>query len=117
MTLPHYFKPKTYKPKFPDYEKGDTEAIQVLTDNSKIIINAKDKTECLRVINVLKTYIDPNFLKNLKPPKVGDRGGVYKKCRVTATQCAFFPDGQKNTVPEWTLKLREKDNKNKSSGK
>ncbi|NJN13887.1 MAG: hypothetical protein HC815_40870, partial [Richelia sp. RM1_1_1] len=107
-TIPHYNKPKTYKPKFPKYEKGDTEAIFILNDNSKIIINAKNKTEALKVINALKQFINPKFLKNTKPPKIGERSGSYKKVKVVPVRCHFFSKGQQNTAPDWSLKLREK---------
>ncbi|GAX42446.1 hypothetical protein NIES4075_34470 [Tolypothrix sp. NIES-4075] len=109
VTIPHYNKPQKYKPSFPKYEKGDIEGILVLNDNSKIIINAKNKTECIRVINAFKQFVDPTYLKEIQKPKVGDRAGVYKKVNVVPVRCHYFSKGQKNNVPDWSLSLREKD--------
>lgn len=107
VSIPHYNKPKTYKPGFLDYDKGDFEGILVLNDNSKIIINAKTKPECLRVIEHFKQFIDPKYLENIQKPKIGERPDVYKKVRVTAVRCHFFSTGQKQNPPDWSLKLRE----------
>lgn len=108
LTLPHYNKPKGYRPSFPSYHKGDTEGIQELSDNSKIIINAKSPVECKRVLNVLKQFVNPAYLKNINPPKIGNRdGSEYKKVRVVPVTMSFFPHGQANSRPEWSASLRK----------
>ena len=107
ITIPHYNKPKSYKPDFPKYQKGNFEGILVLNDNSKIIINAKTKAECLRVLKALKAYVNPKYTKDIQEPKIGERPGVYKEVNVTAVKCHFFSKGQKSEIPDWSLKLRE----------
>jgi hypothetical protein len=108
VTIPHYNKPKTSKPQFPRYEKGNFEGILVLSDNSKIIINAKNKTECQRVINALKAFVNPKYLKDARPPKIGERPGTYKRVNVVPVRCHYFSTGQQNTLPNWSLSLWDK---------
>ncbi|MEH2448943.1 MAG: hypothetical protein V7K18_25105 [Nostoc sp.] len=108
VTIPHYNKPKEYKPKFPQYDKGNFEGILVLKDNSKIIINAKSKPECTRVLENFKLFINPVYLKDIQLPKIGERPGVYKEVSVVHVYAHFFKDGQKDNVPTWSIKLRDK---------
>lgn len=98
MTIPHYDKPRSFKPSIPDFNKGDCELIATLKDNSKFILNAKDKASCLAVWGYVKTLINPEMLTG-KPPKTGDREGEYKKVKVKSTRLQFFSQGQKNFNP------------------
>ncbi|MBE9215687.1 hypothetical protein IQ247_23980 [Plectonema cf. radiosum LEGE 06105] len=108
VSLPHYNKQKTFKPDFPKYKKGNTEGVLVLTDNSKIIINASSKSEVIRVINSLKNFVDAKFLKGIQPPRIGERNKVYKSANVVPVRCSYFPKGQQDVAPEWSIKLWEK---------
>jgi collagen type III alpha len=108
LLLPHYRYGEAHKPNFLDYEKGNYRGIQVLRDNSKIIVWCKTEFECLRVINALKQYVDPDFLKGIKPPETTNSHKDYKEVPVTPTLCQFFPNGQKDAVPLWSKKLRDK---------
>ncbi|WP_017652141.1 hypothetical protein [Fortiea contorta] len=87
LILPHYRYGSQHQPKFPDYEKGDYRGIQVLNDNSKIIVWCKTETECSRVINALKQYVDPDRLKGIEPLQVTNSNQEYKKISVTPTLC------------------------------
>ncbi|BAZ69146.1 MAG: hypothetical protein KME28_18635 [Pelatocladus maniniholoensis HA4357-MV3] len=108
LIIPHYRYGKSHQAKFPDYEKGSYRGVQVLKDNSKIIVWCKSDTECLRVLNALKQYVDPDYLKGIEPPETTKSNRTYKEISVTPTLCQFFPLGQKDTVPEWSKKLRDK---------
>ncbi len=109
LYIPHYNKPKEYEASFPKYEKGDYRGILVLNDNSKIIVHCKSEPECLRVINALKHYVDPFYLKNIKEPETTKGNEKYKQVSVIPTLCQFFPKGQKDTIPLWSKKLRKRD--------
>ncbi|MBE9056350.1 alanine-zipper protein [Sphaerospermopsis sp. LEGE 08334] len=105
LTIPHYNKDKNYKLSLPEYEKGDYEGIKVLNDNSKIIVNAKNETVCLQVINAILAHVPRELKSGTQEPKIGKRKGVYKKCKVKPVRCHFFVDGQKDLVPTWSKSL------------
>jgi hypothetical protein len=106
MTIPHYNRPKGFKPQIPDYQKGDFEGVLTLNDNSKLVVNCISAAECKRVINALKAYIDPQMLPAKGGLKVGERNGVYKKVRVTATRLKFYHAGQQNFDPKKDFVVR-----------
>jgi hypothetical protein len=108
LIIPHYRYGKDHKPNFPTYEKGGFRGVQVLNDNSKIIVWCKTAPECKRVIEALKQYVNPNVLKGIEPPQITDSNKRYKEVSVLPTLCQYFPMGQKDTVPEWSKKLRER---------
>ncbi|MBD2692638.1 collagen-like triple helix repeat-containing protein [Anabaena catenula] len=108
-TIPHYNKDKNYKLSIPDYEKGDYEGIKELADNSKIIVNGSNEATCLQVINNLLSHVPEKFTIGTKPPKIGKREGVYKKCKVRAVRCHYFATGQQDLVPTWSKSLRKND--------
>ncbi len=108
VSIPHYNRDQNYKPQFPSYFRGDVEGIMRLADNTKIIVNCKDSTECKRVLNVFKQFIDQKMLENVNI-KIGERfGNSYKKTRVVPVRCSFFSDGQKDMLPTWFLDLKKK---------
>ena len=105
MSIPHYNKPKTFKPVFPDYFKGDRELIYTFKDNSKFIMNGQNDSECLKVWNYVKTLVNQSMLTG-KNPRYGDRSGEYKKCKVKAVRLKFFAQGQKGLSPnDFVIKL------------
>jgi hypothetical protein len=107
LNLPHYNKPKSYKPAFPTYEKGSFEGILRLSDNSPVIVNCKNSTECKRVLNALKQFI-PQKLTKGSVMKIGERFGAdYKQVRVKAVSIKFFAEGQKDMKPTWIMDLRK----------
>jgi hypothetical protein len=112
LAIPHYNRPKGFKPKVPDYNKGSWQGILTLKDNSKIIVNAKDRSECSRMINALKINVPVEYrMVNGKAAKakIGERlNSDLKECRVTAVRADFFSKGQRNMQPDWTIDLRKK---------
>ncbi len=111
LTIPHYARPKGFKPSIPSYEKGNWEGILVLTDNSKIIVNASSASECKRVINRLKILIPNNYRsvdgKAIKA-KVGERTGTgLKKAKVIPIRADFYSSGAKSLTPDFTINLRK----------
>jgi hypothetical protein len=106
LTIPHYNKPKGFKPQIPDYQKGDFEGVLTLKDNSKLVVNCISTAECKRVINALKPFIDPKMLPIKGGLKVGERNGVYKKVKVTATRLKFYHAGQQEFDPKKDFVVR-----------
>lgn len=66
LTIPHWNKsPEVTKNiNFPDINKGKWSAIVTLYDNSKIIINAKTKTECEALYKWCISHVKRPMLKN-----------------------------------------------------
>jgi hypothetical protein len=112
LSLPHYNRPKAFKPSIPAYQKGNWEGILTLTDNSKIIVNASSSSECKRVINRLKTYIPVEYrVKNGKAikAKYGERiNSDLRKVKVIPVRASFFSTGARNLAPDWVINLRGK---------
>ena len=108
LILPHYAFDEKHKPSFPRYKKGDYMGVYQLADNSKIIVNAANKTECIRVINALKQYISPDILakSSKKPPNITETQNDYKKVTVIPVFCQFFLTGQKDEAPVWSKRLK-----------
>lgn len=105
LAIPHYIRDKNYKPLFPNYRRGDIQGILVLSDNSKVIINCINITEAKRVLAVIKQFIDPKYL-NDSYEKYGERKGTaFNQVNVKAVSAKYFPDGQKNTTAEWSIRL------------
>lgn len=64
-TIPHYrYTSLRDTPPFDYMDKGSTQGMLILKDNSKVIIYAKNQNEATRVINKIKNTIDPDFLEN-----------------------------------------------------
>ncbi|WP_055074408.1 hypothetical protein [Pseudanabaena sp. 'Roaring Creek'] len=105
--IPHYSKPKNYKPKFPDIKKGGIQATLTLNDNSKIIVNCATNTEAKRVINAYKTFVDGKFLKGVKNPKLAERPDELKKVTTRAVRAEFYSKGQLDLKPDWSIDLYE----------
>jgi collagen type III alpha len=108
LLIPHYRYGQSHNPKFPTYEKGHFLGVQVLNDNSKITVWCKSAPECLRVINALKQYVEPKYLKGIEPPTVTDSNSTKKEASVISVLCQFFPNGQKDNAPSWSKRLRKK---------
>jgi hypothetical protein len=112
LTIPHYSRPKGFRPSIPAYEKGNWEGILTLTDNSKIIVNAASASECKRVINRLKILIPNEYrVKDGKAirAKVGERTGTgLKQTKVTPVRADFYSNGAKSLTPDYSINLRKK---------
>lgn len=110
LTIPHYNRPKGAKPQIPEYRKGNWMGTLTLNDNSKIRINAASATECRRVLNKLKILIpvDKRTIngKAIKPTILERADGDLKECTVTPIRGDFYKTGQKQSLPDWSIKLR-----------
>ncbi|QSJ15985.1 hypothetical protein JYQ62_30055 [Nostoc sp. UHCC 0702] len=110
LNLPHYAFGENHKPNFPNYRKGDYMGVYTLVDGSNIIVFAANETECVRVINALKRYVNPEILNksSKNPPNVTKTYNGFKEVPVIPVLCQFFADGQKDKAPTWSKKLRNK---------
>jgi hypothetical protein len=87
-------------PKLPDYIKGNWEGIIRLSDNTPVIINAKDRAEVLRVWEFIKPLIKSEYTaKFIK--KVAEREGqaTFEQRNCTAWAVDYFSKGQRLNLP------------------
>jgi hypothetical protein len=83
------------------YKKGSIQGILTLKDNSKLIVNCKDKEECERVISALSAVIDSNQLTG-SSTTIGERKGQpFKQIDVKAQLLHFYPNGAKTMTPAY----------------
>lgn len=114
LHIPHYSKPKGFKPSIPGYAKGNFQGILKLnsTDGTKIVVNAATDSECKRMINKLKILIPVNFRvrngKAIRPRVTQDPDGTLKQCQVVPIRGDFYSKGQLNSKPDWSIDLRKR---------
>ncbi len=108
LTVPH---PRSvisdkYFFNFPPYFKGNYHFTYRLTDNSQIILNSASPVEGNRVLNYLKTLVDPAFINVGQLPKITKNAGQgnLANVRVKATFVKAF-EGHRNQAPLWTKNL------------
>ena len=83
------------------YVKGNCEGILTLNDNAKLIVNCIDKEECTRIIELLKNYINQDYLVGASS-KIGDRLGEPIQVReVRPKQAKYFSQGLRSLNPDW----------------
>jgi hypothetical protein len=106
MTIPHYNKGPDFKPQIPKYSKGSYFTTLTLTDNTKLVINAKTFAEGERVVNALIPLINPAFLSS--PPNIHQgrrKGASLTEAVVIPTKAAFYPRGQQSNRPAWFAEI------------
>jgi hypothetical protein len=104
LSIPHYSKPKGYKPNLPQIKKGGYSAVLKLKDNSQIVVNCESITEAKRVINSLRPLVG-TFAKGSRV-KYGEYGdGSLKKVTTKAVRLDFYSKGQENSTPDWSVNL------------
>ena len=112
LSIPHYNRPKGARPSIADYKKGNWFGSLKLTDGSKLGINAFSSIECKKILNRLKIHIPVEFRtikgKAIKPRIVEDPNANFKECKVTPIRADYYPLGQANMQPDWTIDLRKK---------
>ena len=105
VSIPHYSKPKTYKPQFPIMKKGDENGIMVLSDNSKIVVNCVSKNEAKKMLDFFKRLVSVTYAKKVFT-KFGTYGeGGLKKVETKAVRLDFYSRGQEFAAPDWSVDL------------
>ncbi len=102
ITIPHctFENPPTASP-VDTYNKGNWQGILTLKDNSKVTVNCSSMDEGHRVLDLISTVIDPDYLVG-SFRKVGQhRGAAYKEITVKAVRLDYYPTGAKNMKPAY----------------
>lgn len=102
ITVPHWRGTPNDKPKLPTYRKGNWEGIYVLTDNSKVTINAANEAECLKILNAIKPWIKKEMQEGAYF-KGGKINVEIKSTIVKPIYGRFFGSGQKKSKPDWRV--------------
>jgi hypothetical protein len=100
LTIPHPSKSTINSPpKIQDYEKGNTEGILTLKDNSKIILHCKDHQTAQQLIDEILPLIAEEYREGYSF-KIGSRGGSTKfsEIKVTARFADYYQEGAKGGV-------------------
>ncbi|WP_088242338.1 hypothetical protein [Calothrix rhizosoleniae] len=106
ITIPHYKGEKLTQSPVPAYTKGSWEEILVLTDNSKVTVNALNDKEANKVINAILPLIKPEFATGSYRKGGFIRGGEpIKESKVIPKLAKYFSTGQKKNLPDWIAKL------------
>jgi hypothetical protein len=112
LHIPHYNKPKGFRPSIPTYMKGDWQGTLVLTDNSKMVVNCESKQECMKVLNKLKILVPFELRskngKAIKPKILEYPSKTFKGVRVVPIRADFYSKGKENAAPDWSVRLRKK---------
>lgn len=102
ITIPHYIG-KVDSPAPVQYvQKGGHHGMLVLNDNSKIHVYCISKTECIRVIESIKFWIDPAYLDGAIPKYSEYPTADIKQVTVYPKYGKYWPNGTKHQNPEWT---------------
>jgi hypothetical protein len=103
ITVPHWKGGIHDKPPLPAYKKGNWEGILVLADTSKVTINAVNESECTKILNAIKPWINKEMLKD-SYFKGGKINIEIKPTQVKPMYGRYFSTGQKNNKPDWIAK-------------
>lgn len=107
LTIPHTFTQKLSVCPIPRYKKGSWEVILVLSDNSKVTVNAFDELEANKVLVAAQKLILPKYLLNSysKGGKIR-KGEKLAEIVVVPKMAKYFSTGQKNLKPDWIVRFR-----------
>lgn len=104
MAIPHYRHDSNFAPSL-QFQKGQFQGKLTLNDNSQVLIHCFSIEEAERVIETIKTMIDPEFLtlEDEEPIETyGKRKGQeLSDKKVKLVRVAYYPTGQRDTIPEW----------------
>ena len=103
ITIPHPLNTnKPTNPPIPTYKKGNWQGEIVCVDNSKFLVNCESKAEAERVVNIALSLIDPVWVGSTPRLYFAERKGVtVSQGNMKATSVLYFPNGQKDLMPEW----------------
>jgi hypothetical protein len=113
VTIPHpdLENLPVYRDDLPVYEKGVFQAVYKLKDNSKIIINARDKEKALQFISGLKALVKSDYLNPNAYSQVSEfTQAGFKQIDMIAWRMDYYPTGRATTwgkvEPMWRRKLK-----------
>ncbi len=101
LYIPHYNGNR--RPKIKPYEKGDHWARWTLKNNSRLIVNAKNEAEAVRVIKQLEKYVERKYRTPESPGLVTGEvaKGTYKQFKAIPLRADYYPTGKKSNYPQW----------------
>lgn len=112
ISIPHFKGYKLKESPLKEYVKGNFEYILVLKDNSRITIHTINEKEAEKVIQQLKKIIKPEYVVG----SYGKGGFLHRKEKIKEIKvkpkiAKYFSKGQKDTNPDWIVRLnKEKKN-------
>ena len=105
MHIPHPKKGigQTYSFNFPVYTKGPVRGTLVLSDNSRVVVNASSEAECKKILSYARSLIEPSYLEGSRQVFTKGSTGMAVKT-VKAAYIKSFA-GHRNQVPLWVKEL------------
>lgn len=94
-----YTEEQTNKALFPAYKKGSRSGILVLSNNSKIVVNAHSEIQASIVIEALRKLVKPERLEGAILSNLSRKGQKLKEIQVVPKIAKYF-DGE-NEKPLW----------------
>lgn len=107
LNIPHPItEPRPKVSPITPYTAGNWQSTIYCSDNSKFIVNAKTKTESVRVATEAAALIKPEFLPSpLQISTTERRGFTINTSAMIPRYLDYFPEGQKGRRPEWRVNL------------
>ncbi|NER36217.1 MAG: hypothetical protein F6J93_19905 [Oscillatoria sp. SIO1A7] len=102
ITIPHYIG-KADSPAPVQYvQKGGHHGMLVLNDNSKIHVYCISKTECTRVLQAIRFWVNPFYLDGAQYKYSEYPTADIKQVTVYPKYAKYWPNGTKHQNSEWT---------------
>ncbi|MEM9121504.1 MAG: hypothetical protein AAGD09_27045 [Cyanobacteria bacterium P01_F01_bin.56] len=87
------------------YQRGDIRCVYTLTDNTKIIVNALDKGEGIRVLTYLQQFIENEYRSSIATVSFHEiPGRGITKQQVVSSFAKYF-EGTLEAPPVWTRRI------------
>jgi hypothetical protein len=107
LHIPYYNKPKEFKPKFPDLEKGSNFGELTLKGNSKVRVYAKTQSGANEFIDYCRTVIDPLQLDKSYLSLGQRKGQPLAEMKTRAVKLMFFSKGREDLQPDFCVELAD----------
>lgn len=107
VSIPHWSRSQglTTIDKFPTYRKGQYQAVMVLPDNSKLIINAFSESIALNAVDKMAQGIPESMVVQSVTKVASRRGRDLLSVIVYPRSARYFPTGQLDLKPLWVNKF------------
>jgi len=107
ISIPHWKKSEamTEPEDFPIYQKGQYQGVMVLTDNSKIIVNAFSPEGALMSIDKIALGVQPLFLSGAVTKVASRRGRTLSSVIIYPRSARYFATGQLDLTPNWVKRF------------